>query len=380
MVGSTQIKLTVLVPDVDSLFSGAAIMFLTISALLIICLASFLIGIVLRRGVCDPLKNPEHDQVFSYIDSCIDLNKFIFPENQRIALRQESNEEMQALRISQVISSCHRNESIFEVLRLENLLNIDQIQEFPKQFGIDEKLNELADNVQITSQVRILNDDARKQIRELSKSQLNNFEAYKYVDNLAENITHYDLSSLADRLKAAAERIPNSSNDVKTKLEVQRLHLQTYQKNLVEPLIAGTNRLLILSKKLNEKLLFKQVSFEKAINMLIKEIDDAERFLNEQGTAYVQQVAHELLDSFSRDIKGYLSLVTNATKTDVGRCGPISNVYDSMIVATCSRVVDPFVSGSQCLNRGLTNVSCLSRMDSGLALSSAFFSSSLQSS
>lgn len=312
--------------------------------MLLICLAFFLAGLALRRGACDPLKDPEHDQVFSYLDSFVDLNKYIFPQNQRNALRPEVNEEMEPLRISQVIAACHRNESVFEVLRLENQLNINQIQEFPKQFGIDEKLNELADNVQITSQVRILNDDARKKIVELSKSELNNFEAYKYVDNLAENITLYDLNSLADRLKLAADRISSNSNDVKTKLEVQQLHLRTYQKNLVEPLVAGTNRLLTLSKKLNEKLLFKQVSFEKAINMLIKEIDDAERFLNEQGTAYVQQVAHELLDSFSRDIKGYLSLVINATKSDVGRCGPISNVYDSMIVATCNRVIDPFVS------------------------------------
>lgn len=328
-----------------SRFSGVAIIFLTISALLIICLAFFLSGLLLRRGVCDPLKNPETDQVFSYLDNFIDLNKYIFPENQRNALRPETA-EMEPLRISQVISACHRNESVFEVLRLESQLNIDQIKEFPKQFSIDEKLNELADNVQITSQVRILNDDARKQIKELSTSDLNQFEAYKYVDNLAENITHYDLNSLADRLKAAADRIPSSSNDIKTKLEVQQLHLRTYQKNLVEPLVSGTQRLLTLSKKLNEKLLFKQVSFEKAINILIKEIDDAERFLNEQGTAYVQQVAHELLDSFSRDIKGYLNLVINATKSDVGRCGPISNVYDSMIVAACNRVVDPFVSRS----------------------------------
>ncbi|CRL08743.1 CLUMA_CG021257, isoform A [Clunio marinus] len=324
------------------LMCGVAIIFLTISALLVICLACFLVGIVMKRGVCDPLNNPEGDQVFSYLDNFIDLNKFIFPENQRIAIRQGNGEELKPLRISQVVGACHRNESIFEVLRLDDLLDIDQIRDFPEQFGINEKLNELADNVQITSQVRILNDQARKEIRELSKSELNNFEAYKYVDNLAENITHYNLNSLADRLKAAADRISSSSNEIKTKLEVQQLHLRTYQKNLVEPLISGTNRLLILSKKLNEKLLFKQVSFEKAINMLIKEIDDAERFLNEEGTSYVQQVAHELLDSFSRDIKGYLDLVINATKSDVGRCDPISNVYDSIVVAACNRVVDPF--------------------------------------
>lgn len=367
------------VHDFCFLFSGVAIIFLTISVLLIICLTFFLAGLALRRGACDPLKNPESDQVFSYLDNFIDLNKFIFPENQRISLRQDGNEEMEPLRISQVISSCHRNESVFEVLRLENLVNIDQIQEFPKQFGIDEKLTELADNVQITSQVRILNDDARKQIRELSKSEINNFAAYKYVDNLADNITNYDLNALADRLKAAADRIPANSNDVKTKLEVQQLHLRTYQKNLVEPLVAGTQRLLTLSKKLNEKLLFKQVSFEKAINMLIKEIDDAERFLNEQGTAYVQQVAHELLDSFSKDIKGYLNLVINATKSDVGRCGPISNVYDSMIVATCNRVVDPFVSSLLTFLSTRDQLFFNYRMDSGPVWSSASSCSSPQS-
>jgi prominin 1 len=312
--------------------------------LLIICLAFFLAGIVLRRAGCDPLKDPDNDQVFSYLDKYIDLNKFLFPENQRLALRPDSQKEMEPLKISQVIDSCHKNGSVFEVLRLEESVNIDQIRDFPKQFGIDDKLNELADNVQITSQVRILNDDARKQIRDLSKSQLNNFDIYKYIDNLAENVTHYDLNSLADRLKDAADRIPTTSNDIKSKLELQQLHLRTYQKNLVEPLITGTKRLTTLSKKLNDKLLFKQTSFEKAINLLIKEIDDAERFLNEQGTAYVQQVAHELLDSFSRDIKGYLSLVINATKSEVGRCGPIANVYDSMIVAACNRIVDPFVS------------------------------------
>lgn len=258
-------------------------------------------------------------------------------------MRTAENEELEPLRISQIITSCHNNESVFDVLRLGNQLNIDQIKEFPKQFLIDEKLNQLADNVQITSQVRILNDDARRQIKELARSEINNFAVYKYVDNLASNITHYDLNSFADRLKAAAERIP-SNNDIKTKLEVQQLHLRSYQKSYVEPLKAGTNRLLLLSKRLEDKLLFKQASFEKAINTLIKEIDDAERFLNEQGTAYVQQVVHELLDSFSRDIRGYLNLVINATKSDVGRCGPISNVYDSMIVAACNRVVDPFVS------------------------------------
>ncbi|KAG5679160.1 hypothetical protein PVAND_008750 [Polypedilum vanderplanki] len=326
------------------LMCGVAIIFLTISALLIICLGLFLAGLVMRRGACDPLKNPQHDQIFSdYIDKFVDINKFVF-KNQKNPLQQpEQNEErtIEPLRISQVIADCHRNKSIFEVFRVENRINISQIEDFPRRYGIDSKLTELADNVVINSQIKILSDDARREIRVLAKSELNNFEAYKYIDNLTHNITHFNLISLADRLKVASTRL-SPGTETRTKIEVQELHLRTYQKNLVDPLVNGTNRLLSLSKTLYDKLNFKQMSFEKAIIKLTQEIDEAERFLNEEGSSYVQKVSHQLLDNFSRNIKAYLSLVINATTGDVGRCEPISNVYNSTIVAVCNRVVDPF--------------------------------------
>lgn len=300
----------------------------------------------MRRGLCDPLSDPEHDQIVtSYLDKFIDVNKFVFPKGRKVPLQtnEGTDVDLEPLRISHIIGECHRNNSIFKVFGVENHINISQIEEFPKKYGIDAKLNELADNVGISSQVKILSDDARREIRHLARSELNNFQAYKYVDNLTQNITHFDLISLADRLKVASTRLSTSS-EIRTKIDVQELHLRTYQKNLVDPLLNGTNRLLSLAKSLDEKLHFKQTTFEKAIVKLIQEIDEAERFLNEQGTSYVQQISHELLDNFSRNVKAYLNLVINTTTNDVGRCEPISNVYNSTIVTICNRVVDPFVS------------------------------------
>ncbi|CAO1328869.1 unnamed protein product, partial [Diamesa tonsa] len=326
------------------LMCGVAVIFLTVSALIVICLASFIIGIVLRRGACDPLRNPQHDQVFEYLDNYIDVNKFLFADTQRNNQKNGAKnvKDIEPLRISQIINSCHSNESIFEVLRLDSHVNISEIVEFPKQYGIDAKLNELVDNVAVNSKIRILTNEARAEIRELSKSALNDFAAYKYTDNLTQNITNFNLNDLADRLKATAARVPDINNEIRTSLGVQELHLRTYQKNYVEPLVDGTNRLLTLSKGLEDSLHFKQMSFEKAILKLIQEIDQAEAFLNEKGTEYVKQVVEELLESFTKDIDSYLQLVINATRSDVGKCGPIANVYSSLIVATCNRVVDPF--------------------------------------
>lgn len=44
------------------------------------------------------------------------------------------------------------------------------------------------------------------------------------------------------------------------------------------------------------------------------------------------------------EITKYVTLVITKTKNDLGRCGPMSNVYKSVVVASCNRVVDPFVS------------------------------------
>lgn len=311
----------------------------------------------MRRGACDPLKDPEHDQIFtSYIDKFIDVNRFVFPRgNQKIPAalhshqphhqqqqQQGENDKKEPLRISEVIADCHRNKSIFDVFRVQNHVNISQIEDLPRHYGIDAKLKELANSVAINSQIKILSDDARREIRALAKSELNNFEAYKYIDNLTLNITRFNLTHLADQLKIASTRLAKS--EIRSKIEIQELHLRGYQSNLVEPLINGTNKLLELAKSLETKLNFKQTSFEKAILNLMTEIEKAEAFINEEGSSYVQQVAHDLLDNFSRNIKAYLSLVINTTTNDVGRCEQISNVYNSTLVAVCNRVVDPFVS------------------------------------
>lgn len=105
-----------------------------------------------------------------------------------------------------------------------------------------------------------------------------------------------------------------------------------------------SKRMLLLAGNLKQQLLFDQSSFEKAIVNLLKEIKDAEKFINTNGTKIVTEMAAEFLAQFDDDFNKYFDLVIHATTTDIGRCGPISNVYNSYIVATCNRIVDPFVS------------------------------------
>lgn len=82
------------------------------------------------------------------------------------------------------------------------------------------------------------------------------------------------------------------------------------------------------------------------------------------------QVAQELIVNFKDEINSYLNLVVNKTQNDLGKCGPLSNVYKSVHVAACNRIVNPWVSST----RGTRHIGSISfsswkrsanRMDSG---------------
>lgn len=229
---------------------------------------------------------------------------------------------------------------------MDNFLNIDQVLNYEEEYGIEEKLNQLLKNIELTDNVELLTDNARKEITSLSQSKLNDFSVDKFDENLKENITNQNLNEIADKLIITADKIKSRAklDSVHVVLKNQALHLRTYQANLVEPMIANTKELLEKAHSLDKNLKFGSNSFDESIKKLLDEIAEAEKFINEEGTDFVKNVAVELINEFSSNILSYLQMVVTSTTNDVGRCGPISNVYDSVLVAGCNRIVDPFVS------------------------------------
>lgn len=129
------------------------------------------------------------------IDDYIDLNKMLYPAEQR-RLKSKANgikssavnRVLEPLRISQMIASCHQNETIYDVLQLRNYFDINTIQDFPAQYGIDQQLNELIANIEVESDIEILNQDAVDGIDKLAQSELKDFQGYKFLDNVSPSI------------------------------------------------------------------------------------------------------------------------------------------------------------------------------------------------
>lgn len=192
--------------NVVNVSSAVAIIFLTFSVILAVTLVSFLAGSVLRRGVCDSLKHPRDSQVIDYIDTYFNVNKQyeqIRSQNTRSKWKLQANARPDPLRIAEVIESCSKNNSVYEVrtaaffvdfsrfktnfpfqvLKLSNFYDIQEIRQFPEDYGITRELNALKEKIEI-KKVDILSPTAKKNIEELRDSRLNDFMAYKFIDHV----------------------------------------------------------------------------------------------------------------------------------------------------------------------------------------------------
>lgn len=87
------------------------------------------------------------------------------------------------LRLSQVIDACHRNQTIYRVIRLDSVFDIDTMKHLPEQYGIRAQLEELIKRIQVQD-LKIWTKDAEIGIDKLTKSELTKFDVHKTLDNV----------------------------------------------------------------------------------------------------------------------------------------------------------------------------------------------------
>ncbi|XP_058975503.1 prominin-like protein isoform X3 [Musca domestica] len=322
------------------LMFAVAIIFLTISGITIIALVHFLIGIVTYRGVCVPLRNPQDDAVFAEFDNLIDLNEVLYPSKIK---GQAASGSLPPFHISHVIVACQKNQTIYEVLHINNMVDINAIKEYPADYKINKTLDDLVNGIDFNdSNVDILSPADKQRILELGQSALKDFDSDQFVHNLNDNITKHSLTDIAQQLRETAKKITSSDmKDVQISLRNQALHLETYEQNLVIPMKTQSAELIKLAKELDSTLTYKEQKFQQSIPLLVTEIEQAQTFIRKDGRNFVKSSAETFTNHFAGEIDRYLNMVVNAVENKIGICHPMANVYEAGIVAACNNIIDP---------------------------------------
>ncbi|KAL9902269.1 prominin-like protein [Glossina fuscipes] len=322
------------------LMFAVATIFLTISAISLMALIHFFIGIVAFRGICVPLRDPQNDAVFAELDNLIDLNEILYPAKIK---GKTASGSLPPFRISHIIAACQANQTIYEVLRIHNHIDIHEINEYPSQYNINQTLQNLVNGIDFDdSNIQILTPTDKQRILDLGESALKNFDSGQFVDNLNDTITKHSLTEIANQLRETAKKITSDDmKDVQVSLRNQALHLETYDQNLVIPMKNQSAELIRLAQDLDQTLRYKDRPFQESIPLLVSEIERAQNFIQKDGRPFVKATAENFTRYFAGEIERYLNMVVFAVEKKIGICAPMAQVYDSGIVAVCNNIVDP---------------------------------------
>ncbi|KAF3424770.1 hypothetical protein E2986_04140 [Frieseomelitta varia] len=306
------------------------IIFLLTSVLMVITVVHMVIGVLVQRAVCEPLKNPYDNRMFALVDEIVQINKTLYPQNPN------------DVNMSYIVRNCHLNETLYKVLKLENIYNVNSLREYAGRYDINNTIQQLRRKISLSPDVVILTDSAKSKLNDLAQSGLSDIKFYQYVEILADNITNINLEHLSKQLLEVSAELPTGQDEIRVSLEKNALDLVYYHDQLVRPMAMLSEQLVTKAVTLEEKIKFNHSSMAEAIHHLVDEVTKAQQFLNKDGPEYVQQLATKFGNAFLRQVDDFLERVIIYALSNVGRCGPVSNAYNATLVAGCNKILDPF--------------------------------------
>lgn len=187
-------------------------------------------------------------------------------------------------------SKCHQNETLYNVLNLKNMFDVESLRDYSGRYDINDTIQQLRRKISLSPGVVILKDSARSKLNDLAQSGLSDIKFYQYVELLAENITNINLEHLAKQLREVSAKLPEGQEEIKLSLEKNAHDLEHYHRDLVMPMTTLSEQLSANALALQENIKFNHSSMADAIHDLVDEVTKAQQFLNKDGPEYVQYV------------------------------------------------------------------------------------------
>lgn len=313
------------------LMMAVAIMFLLGIVLAAVCIIYFVAGILTQRTICDTAREPRQSEALKFFSRELELPK-------RFGLAPDTD-------LASLIESCHRNASIYKVLRLRRLFNASDIRGYAHRYDVDGALVKLQKEIdRITIDGNILSEEAKASLNDLARSGISDIKFYKFTEVLDHNLTSVNLTILSDQLRQLIHSIEASHPElyeVLAGLKNSALNIETYQDRLVNPMVRNATRVIEMAHFMEEHLKFGKDSFQEAIKDLILEVQHAEVYLKVNASTTLKKITVDFTKAIEKQVVAYLDRIADKIENKVGQCGPMSLVVNATLVSTCEKILYP---------------------------------------
>ncbi|XP_017057841.1 prominin-like protein isoform X2 [Drosophila ficusphila] len=322
--------------------TGASCLLLAI--LLIFCVFSFIalvglfyfmLGMVTYQGACAPLRDQENNTLFRQLDAAIDLNHYL-PQGD--GSRKEVG---QPLKMSGAISACHANQTIFEMLRVNGIYDINDLARIKVMTRSEDP-----DSVKIfdedLSGVVLLTPAEQKDLETAGGNKLSPYHSSLYLPSLCTQFTPMNLNALSEQLFKLSNDLEYPAYGwAKVSFWNEGLNTKAFHRNFVPKLTSLVEKMRANLQKIDELISYENLDFTTTIKVLTDTAVNSEKFIQTRGKDYINTLGTNLTLTIDQMIDEYIDMIIAEANESVGHCAPLSYIYYRGVDLICHRLVDP---------------------------------------
>ncbi|XP_022225782.2 prominin-like protein [Drosophila obscura] len=339
------------------LLMAMIIIFCIYSWVTLIGLFYFLIGLVTYEGACSPSSEGDKNTLFRNLDALIDLSTLSTLADDAF---------VPPMRMSSAIKHCQANESIFHLLRVNNLFDVDELT------GLQISLDDAKDTKQFTedlSQIYLLTDEEKTLLRELRDGNLSTYHSAHYLSHLCKHFMYFHIVPyMTQPLRKMAEEVLDSKLNYWTyhggappdyyswstyhyyywnahvALHNARIDGETFYHTFESRCGVLVTKIKNMVPKVDKLILYENLEFGDSIDTLLSAILRAQKFIQERGRDYINNLAQNLTDAINGQLREYIDMLIYESNTHVGHCQPLAYIYYRGVSFICERLVNPLNS------------------------------------
>lgn len=321
------------------LMTGVGLVFLTSFVLLVLTAGHFLVGMLGHKVSCRVLaemgtrrQEPQQKQLYDFIDRNFPLTSL----NPHGVVKDDQ------VTLSNIVRECHQNRTLYQMLKLERVLDVSQLGEQARRMNIESEVRRLTGTIRFNKQLTLLTAEAKEQLRDFASSELLrvNFTAYSIL--LERDITSVNLLDMATIINFTAAQVASVDPEAAKILRENSAFLGALQNRRLAPMKAAAQRLRSTASDLEERVRFNQSSLSDAIEMLIGQTEKAQTFLQNNGPSELTKLAVAFSQECERLIEDYVDRVRDHVLYKIGKCGPLSQAYNTTTSLICHQIFTPF--------------------------------------
>lgn len=288
------------------------------------------------HGACAPLRDQDNNAVFNKLDSAINLNDYA---------PAVSEDDRPPMRMSGTIKACNANETIFNVLRDNNVYDIRELSKVKVLSKPEEGSDPPKFFDEDLSGTVLLTEQERKDLDTLLTNNLSEYHSSKYLDTLCNQFTPMNLNALAEQMYKLSNDLEYPTYGwAKVSFWNEGLNTKAFHRNFVPKLNSIVEKMRHNLRRIDDLILYDNRDFATTIKILTTTAAASETFIKTRGKDYINTIADNMTASIHDDYDKFVDMIIDDAEHSVGHCAPLAYIYYRGVDHICHRMVDPIVS------------------------------------